>query len=276
LSNIWTTPSVEDDGSFYPTPKPEHIPFDSENYPPLTFIAAEKVSFAVSRSRQLLSKRTNSDCMKIATSIARMSFIIESIERQRSISLIKQDSFEQVWLLKGRALFLWMENFDISGLGVEKIEWFEVFAVRALMLCVQYTKAKAMQVETNNSALKVVAIEVANYKAEEQIVEIVDCLARSEVLEKHGRVNTSAKLLGSKGGKGRTLKQAPLENEIFRLYLASYQQMPVLTAANCIAVIIEETKPDLLQLTKNKSKPIAIQNIILKLKDGRARIIIES
>lgn len=273
MSNIWATPSAEDVDPFHPTPKPENIPFDSENNSPLTFIAAEKVSFAVRKVRQLLSQRTNNDCMKIATSIARISFIIDSIERQRSISLIKQDSFEQVWLLKGRALFLWMETFDISGLGVEKIEWFEVFAVKVLMLCTEYTRYELLQAEDSLAAFRASQIDRLDHKTEQLIVEVVDCLARAEMLEKYGRVHTSAKMLGSKGGKGRSVKLAPLNNEVIRLFLAKYHSLPVLTAANCIAVDIQKVKPELLLLTKNEEKPVAIQNIIIKFKDGKIKFV---
>jgi hypothetical protein len=234
----------------------------------MVFKPADKVAFAVSRARQLLGKRTNEQCMTIATAIAHMSFVIESLERQSAVSMLQQPEVSQVWLLQGRALFLWMETFDISGLGVEKIEWFEVFAIKALMLCADFSRLKSLKVEDSDTAFKAAKIDRLHHRADQLIVEIVDCLARAEMLEKHGRVHTSAKLLGSKGGKGRSVKIEPLNNEVLRLYLTKYHNLPVLTAANCIAVIIEETKPELLLLTKNNDKPVAIQNIIRKLKDG--------
>lgn len=274
MSSIWTTPSAEDVNPFNPTPKPTPIPFDSELFAPLSFQPDDKVAFAVSRARQLLGTRSNEQCISIATAIAHMSFVIESLERQSAVSMLQQPEVSQVWLLQGRALFLWMETFDISGLGVEKIEWFEVFAVKVLMLCADFSRLKSLKVEDSDSEFKAAKIERLHHRADQLIVEIVDCLARAEMLEKHGRVHTSAKLLGSKGGKGRSLKIAPLENEVIRLYLDGHQHMPVLKAANCIAVIIEETKPELLLLTKNKDKPVAIQNIILKFRDGRAKVML--
>lgn len=272
MSSIWTTPSAEDVNPFNPAPKPVAIPFDSELFAPLTFQPDDKVAFAVSRARQLLGTRSNEQCISIATAIAHMSFVIESLECQSAVSMLQQPEVSQVWLLQGRALFLWMETFDISGLGVEKIEWFEVFAVKVLMLCADFSRLKSLKVEDSDSEFKGAKIERMHHRADQLIVEIVDCLARAEMLEKHGRVHTSAKLLGSKGGKGRSLKIAPLENEVIRLYLDGHQQMPVLKAANCIAVIIEETKPELLLLTKNKDKPVAIQGIIGKLKGGKAKV----
>jgi hypothetical protein len=208
--------------------------------------------------------------MTIATAIAHMSFVIESLERQSAVSMLQKPEVNQVWLLQGRALFLWMETFDISGFGVKKIEWFEVFAVKVLMLCADFGHLKLLRAEDSDPAFKAEKIERLHHKAEQLIVEVLDCLARAEMLEKYGRVHTSAKMLGSKGGKGRSLKIAPLENEVIRLYLDGHQHMPVLKAANCIAVIIEDTKPELLLLTANEDKPVAIQNIIRKLKGGRA------
>jgi hypothetical protein len=66
----------------------------------------------------------------------------------------------------------------------------------------------------------------------------------------------------------------PLYNEVIRLYLDGHQHMPVLKAANCIALIIAETKPDLLLLTKSKDIPVAIQGIIGKLKGGKAKVVL--
>lgn len=274
MNSGWPTQNAEDMDLLHQLPRSAPIPLNEEQYALLTFQPADKIDFAVSRARQLLGIRSNEECMTVAAAIARMRFVIESLERQNAIAMLQQTEGSQGWLFQGRALFLWMGTFDISGLGVEKIEWFEVFAVKVLMLCADFSRLKSLQAEDSDSAYQVAKIDRLHHKAEQLVVEIVDCLARAEMLEKHGRVHTSAKMLGKKGGKGRSLKIEPLENEVIRLYLSGHQQMPVLKAANCIAVIIEETKPELLQLTKNKDKPVAIQNIIRKFKDGRAKFVI--
>ncbi|MBN8446381.1 MAG: hypothetical protein J0M22_13025 [Gammaproteobacteria bacterium] len=239
----------------------------------LSFEPAEKVRFAVSRAKELLVNRTEDQCITIARAIDRMYYIIEFLERETAQKTIEKSAFDSVWLSQGRALFLWMDTFDLTDLGLENLEWFEVFAVRVLMQCSDYSDVKSQKLNSRASLLVVANFEYMQAKVESRVTEIVDCLARAEVLVKHGRVNTSAKLLGKKGGKARTKKIAPLESEIVKLYFSDeYRDMPVLKAANCIAVLIAETKPELLLLTKNENKPVAIQNIIRKF--GAANTVI--
>lgn len=232
----------------------------------LSFEPAEKVRFAVSRAKELLVNRTEEQCITIAEAISLMRSIINYHQSKRAMSDIKNRNFEQVWLLDGRALSLWMDSFDISGLGVEKLEWYEVFAVNGLMHSFSYTQMISMTLEETGISINLNQVEPLKLHAGSKIFDIVDCIARAEMLEKYGRVHTSAKLLGSKGGKGRSIKIKPLENEVAKLYFnKEYSSMPILKAANCISVIISESKPELLNLTKNKNKSIAIQNIIIKL-----------
>lgn len=250
--------SFEDSEYDFFAPKPEPIPFDNELFAPLSFKPANEVEFAVKRARKLLKNRTNEQCVAIARTISRMFFVIESLEREGAMFTVEPSKPKNVLNSQGRALFQWMDTFDITGITCAKTEWFEVFAVQVLILCIEYTR-DSLDNQT----------ESWNGKA----AAIIDSLARAEVLEKHGRVHTSAQSLGRKGGKGRSLKQEPLEKEVIRLYLDGHQHMPVLKAANCIALIIEGSKPELLLLTKNNDKPVAIQNIIRKVKAGRSKVL---
>lgn len=239
----------------------------------LSFEPAEKVRFAVSRAKELLVNRTEEQCITIARAIDRMNHIIEFLERKNALKTIEQSACDSVWLLQGRALFLWMDTFDISGLGVENLEWFEVFAARVLMQCADYSNIKSQKLNSEASPLVVANFEYMQAKVESRVTEIVDCLARAEVLVKHGRIHTLAKSLGSKGGKGRLVKFTPLKNEVIRLYLMNeFQKLPVLKAANCILAIISETEPSLLDITRSKNKAIFVRNIINNYKDGLVKI----
>ena len=233
----------------------------------LNFEPAEKVRFAVSRAKELLVNRTVQQCITIADAISLMRSIINYQQSQRAMADIKNKNFEQVWLLEGRALSLWMDCFDISGLGVEKLEWYEVFAVKVLIQCLSYSRGISITIEEFGLPMDAAQFGLLKQKYESNILDIVDCLARAEMLEKHGRVHPSAKLLGSKGGKGRSIKLAPLENEVINLYLTeNFMQMPVLKAANCIASLIASSKPELLTLTKSKNKYVAIQKYLIKFR----------
>lgn len=246
-------------------------PSDDDVWAPLTFQPAEKVAFAVSRARQLLHARNHEDCMTISRAIRKMRQIMDTLERQRALNTPDSDA-GQVWLLQGRALYLWMDTFDISGLNVDKLEWFEVFAIKVLMLCEDFTRWTTAKAPATDTPRQAAIRERLHHRAAQLFPDIIDGLARAEVLETLGRVHTFAKLLGRKGGKRRILKFAPLEAEVSRLYFSGHENMPVLKAANCIAILIAETKPELLLLTRNKDKPVAIQNIIRKFKDGKAKV----
>ncbi|MBU2062487.1 MAG: hypothetical protein KKH44_11650 [Bacteroidetes bacterium] len=248
--------------------------FETHGFSPLTFQPHENVAFAVERSRQLLGKKTDEKCMMIAKKIAYMDFIIQSINHQKTISTIKNPSTEKLWQFQSRELFSWMGAFDLSNIGVKSIEWYQLFAVKNLMLCAEYTRVKSVQIQETHSELQVAQIERWQQKADQMLNEIVDCLARCESLELHGRIATSAKQIGSKGGKARSLKQAPLVNAVIRLFLASYQHIPVLTAATCIEAELNSDQPELLLLTKSKEKERAIQNIIINHKKGRIKILV--
>ena len=105
----------------------------------LSFEPAEKVRFAVSRAKELLVNRTEEQCITIADVISRMRSRINYHQSQKAMADIKEKNLEQVWLLEGRALSLWMDTFDISGFGVEKLEWYQVFAVNVFMHGVSYS-----------------------------------------------------------------------------------------------------------------------------------------
>lgn len=239
----------------------------------LSFEPAEKVRFAVSRAKEFLVNRTEGQCITIASALSRMRTKINYHQSQRAIADIKEKNLEQVWLSEGRALSLWMDNFDIAGLGVEKLEWFEVFAVKVLMNCLSYSQVASMTFGEFGLSIDSKQFELFKLHAENKIPDIAECIARAEMLEKHGRVYSSAKLLGSIGGRGRATKQVPLLEEVIRLYLTdNYQNMPVLKAANCIAILIGNSRPELLQLTHNKNKVIAIQNFIRKFKNRNTSV----
>ncbi|MFC4654708.1 hypothetical protein ACFO3I_06695 [Rheinheimera marina] len=266
MSKHWFEPSPEDEIDYFPKSKPEPIPFDKERWTPLNFQPAETITFAVIVARKMLSKRTNEHCMVIANAVANMDFIVKAILGEKTISSPLEPNYIQAWQFSGRTLFQCLAVFDISQTGVKKLEWFEVFAVKVLMLCAHYSRLTIS--DSEGAALTQAKPTESLYQA------VVDCLARAEVLEKHGRTQTSAKQLGSKGGKARTLKIQPLENIVMKLYLEECKQMPILKAANCIAAILAKTQPELLELTKNKEKAIAIQNIIRKYKDGKTKYVI--
>lgn len=241
----------------------------------LSFEPAEKVRFAVSRAKELLVNRTEEQCITIADVISRMRSRINYHQSQKAMADIKEKNLEQVWLLEGRALSLWMDTFDISGFGVEKLEWYQVFAVNVLMHSLSYSNTASITLEECDLSIDSNQLELLKLREEYKILDIVECTARAEMLEKHARVHSSAKLLGSKGGKGRASKQEPLLEEVIRLYLTDdYQYMPVLKAANCISVLIGNSRPELLQLTDNKNKVIAIQNFIRKFKSRNSRIFV--
>ncbi|MBN8704209.1 MAG: hypothetical protein J0M08_14205 [Bacteroidetes bacterium] len=243
----------------------------------LSFEPAEKVRFAVSRAKELLVKRTEEQCITIAEAISPMRSIINYHQSQRAMAEIKDKNLEQVWLLEGRSLSLWMDIFDISGMGVEKLEWYEVFAVNVLMHCLSYSQVASMTFREFGLSIDSHQFELLKLHAESKILDIVDCITRAEMLEKHGQIHSSAKLLGSKGGKGRAFKLAPLECEVISLYSTKeYENMPILKAANCIAVIIKGSKPYLLELTKTINKCVAIQNIIRKFIVRKNKIINEN
>jgi hypothetical protein len=266
LSKPWFEPSPEDEFDYFPKPKPEPIPFDDVSFAPMDFEPSDTIVFAVMSARKLLSKRTNEHCMVMAKAVAHMDFIVRVSAREKTIATQLDSNSIQAWQFPGRGLFQWMTAFDISHTGVKKLEWFEVFAIKVLMLCAQYSRL------TLNDSQDVASVQTA--PIESLYLAIVDCLARAEVLQKHGRTQTSAKQLGSKGGKARTLKIQPLENAVMKLYLEECQHMRVLKAANCIAVILTKNQPELLALTKNKEKAIAIQNIIRKYKDVSAKCVV--
>lgn len=266
MSNPWFEPGPEDEIEYFPKPKPEPIPFDKESCTPFDFQPSDTVAFAVITARKLLSKRSNEQCMVIAQAVARMDFMVKAMLGEKTISSPLEPSYIQAWQFSGRGLFEYQAAFDITQTGVKKLEWFEVFAVKVLMLCAHYSRLTINNSEDSASG-QAKPTEALYYV-------IVDCLARAEVLAKHGLTQTSAKQLGSKGGKARTLKIQPLENAVMKLFIEECQHMPVLTAANCIAVILAKAQPELLLLTKNKDKATAIQNIIRKYKDPRTKYVV--
>lgn len=257
MNKPWITNSAEDSDFDFLAPKPSPIPFDTEHLAPLAFKPLEEVAFAVESARQLLAKRTNEQCIAIAKAVTRMDFLIKALSQEGAMSIGEPNKTKDAFNNPGRVLFEWMDTFEFKDIGCPKAEWFEVFAVQTLMLCMEYS-SETPKLETECWPGKVAAI--------------IDCIARAEVLQKHGPMHKSAQSLGRSGGKGRTKKQEPLEREVNRLYLSEYLNMPVLKAANCIALVLEETQQELLLLTKNKNKAVAIQNIIRKLKAGKSTV----
>jgi hypothetical protein len=268
LTSLWEELSDEGLDLLHSMPKPEPIPFDAENFAPLTFHPADRVIVAVDRARQALSNKNNCQCIKIAEEIAHLTLIIEGLEREGSV--YQQADMNKEWQLSARALFTWMDAFDSYGMSIKDVEWYEVFAVKVLMLCAAYTKKIAGIKDLITATEYNLLSHTQSFTLEQLLLEIVDCLARCETLQKRSGVKTSAKLLGSKGGKGRTAKQEPLRRAVIQMYLKEYSNMPVLKAANCIQVVLESERPDLLLLTTGKNKAVAIQNIIKKFRQERA------
>ncbi len=231
----------------------------------LSFEPADKVRFAVSKAKELLVGRTLDECIKIAEAIGRMRFTANFCESYNALPMISEQKLEQVWLLEGSALSLWMGCFNIHKLKVEKLELYEIFAVKVLILSQDYSRILTMTVENFGLPIDAMQLSFVKQRAASRMIDIVDCFTRAELLKTCGQINNSAKLLGSKGGRGRSVKIAPLEDAVIGLYQThDFENMPVLKAANCIEILIANDKAELLSLTKNRNKVVVIQNIIRK------------
>lgn len=267
MASLWEELSDEGLDLLQSIPKPEPVPFDSDKFAPLSFQADARVIEATNRARHALSKRNDAQCIKIAEEIAQLTLIIEGIEREGAA--YQQADTNKEWQLSSRSLFIWIDAFDSYGLSIKDVKWYEVFAVKTLMLCAKFTEGKAKEAEESGLTNINSELQTKTANSEHLLLEIVDCLARCETLQKQTGVYSSAKILGSKGGKGRTTKQEPLKRAVIKLYLKEYTNMPVLKAANCIQAVLGSERPDLLALSKGKNQAVAIQNIIARFKQGR-------
>jgi hypothetical protein len=245
-----------------------------KKYPLLEFKPHEDVRAAVYSARKILAKRNSEECLKLAKALVQMKKIIDKIERDAAFEAIKQnDHIDTVWLSEGRALMLWADSFDLSSLKIKFLKLFELFAVKTLMLCADFTRIKNMEADACTTDFERSCVLRAQHAADNTIMsEIVDCLARAEVANKLLSESFVAKTLGSIGGQGRTKKCAPLIQRTLQLYLKDFQSIGILTAANSIEVILKAEHPDLLELSKAKNKATVLQNWIRKYKSGKLKI----
>lgn len=245
-----------------------------EKYPLLDFLPHENVRAAVYSARKILAKRNSEECLKLARALLQMKKIIDKIERDAAFDAINQnDQVDTVWLSEGRAIMLWADSFDLSSLKIKSLKLFELFAVKTLMLCSEFTRIKLLDADACTTEFERSYVLRAQHAADNTIVsEIVDCLARAEIAERISSEKNAARALGSKGGKQRSVKCEPLVREVIKLYLARFQLMPILAAANSIEVILLQDYPNLLAMSKAKNKAVVIQNWIRKFRDGQLQI----
>lgn len=249
-------------------------PFDDKEFQPFTFIPDEEIKAAVCTARKLLAKRNNQQCVTLAQALVKMKQIIDAVERKAAMESITSDNYDgAVWLSEGKALMLWSDKFDLSNLKIPGLKVYELFAIKVLMMCVNYTKIKALELESVvDDYEKCRRIRLHHIADTQTMHEIIDCLARAEIAELYASEKNAAKMLGSKGGKGRTNKCSPLISISIKLYLKDFQGIPILAAANSIEAILKQEAPELLNLSKAKNKAVGIQNWIRKYVSGQLKI----
>lgn len=245
-----------------------------EKYPLLDFKPHEDVRAAVYSARRILAKRNTEESLKLAKALVQMKKIIDKIERDAAFKTINQNGHvDTVWLSEGRALMLWADSFDLSSLNLRSLKLFELFAVKTLMLCADFTRIKALSVDHGKSDFERSLVLRSQFMADNTILsDIIDCIARAEVAQQLSSNSSAAKMLGSKGGKGRTNKLLPLITACLKLYIEKFQTLPVLTAANSIEAILRAERPDLLALSTATKKEKVIQNWIREFKQGKLKI----
>jgi hypothetical protein len=193
---------------------------DRAEFSPKDFTPLDDESDATFTARDIIAKRTNDEIKTIAQAVSWMLIIGEGLSHKLAIKQLKNTERRSVSLTEGRSLYLLLEYFDLTTVGVIKLQWCEVFAVLVLL---QSATIKALVEESYGSDDLSQAIKLsAEHTVTIYRIEIFDSVARAECLfDKKSELS----LLSKSGGEGKAKNTQPLKDEVIKRYLKSFMHL---------------------------------------------------
>lgn len=223
--------------------------FESAALEPLTFIPEEDDNDATSIARDILSKRSNEDIIKVAQSIKYMLQLGEQLLQSLALKQLKSGQRICVSLSEGRSLYLLHHYFDIKTLNIKNLKWCEVFATLVLK---QAATIKSISITEYRDDDLSQALKAHSPSTIQQVrEEIIDSITRAECLaDKNITVSKS----GSAGGDAKAKHIEPLKIEVIGRYIEKYSDFSNKKAGAIIEAELIDEKNELLSRSKTEEK----------------------
>jgi hypothetical protein len=254
--------------------------FEHTSLEPLTFLAYDFACDATHLARDILLKRTNEEVIVLSKAIDSMLKLGDGLLHELSQKLLNETTSRQsVTLSKGRSLYLLCDYFDLNTIGIENLQWCEIFATLTLMHSaeIKFTydnrfKEDALYLplkeQVGDEQFAIMQQATLDRAIRDLLEEIIDSIARAECL--FDKKQKSA-ITGSKGGISKGRRIEPLKEEVIRLYLAKYSSRSNRHAAKLIEADLTQSDSSLLALSSSEEKQVEFGKWIGKFKNGQIK-----
>lgn len=242
--------------------------FIREKLQPLDFTSEVEGVGAVHIARDILSKRTNEEVLLMSKSIDSMLQLGEELLRTLAFKLLSNSSESKtISLTQGRSLYILCDYFDLTTIGIKKLQWGEMFATLTLMQIAEMvgSRQKVYGEDEMSQAMKLYSERFILDMAEETL----DSIARAECLFDL-KVNSSA--IATKGAKSKASNIEPLKLSVIELYLSHYSGLNNKRAGEAILKHLTEENNKHLLLSYAEDKNLQFSKWVGEFLKGKLKI----